>query len=254
MSTQLDIRRKINRITPVPYYYQIVQILREAIQDAGSSESDPLLTLPSEADFCELFEVNRGTIRHALQVLEREGLIYREKGRGTFLRRKRLEIDLAVLCSTTDDLKRRGWQPGAQVISLEQVEPSLHIQRSLSLPEGERTWVFYRLRLANNEPIGLEHYYLPCRPFPEFDRRNLSASLYFTIENNYGLQPRSADQLIRTRLATPQEAALLTITECEPVFEISRTTFDTTGVPLEYLESVWRGDRYDFRIHLHSRD
>jgi len=254
MSRQIFQNRKINRASPIPYYYQIVQILREALRDAEGNAGESDLSLPSEAEFCEMFEVNRGTVRHALQVLEREGLIYREKGRGTFLRRKRLEVDLAVLCSTTEDMRKRGWEPGTQVISLSQDTPSLHIRRSLSLAPEEMVWSLYRLRLANDEPTGLERSFLPCRLYPDLDRHDLTASLYYTLQNAYGMHPHSADQLIRTRGATSEEAALLGIKEQEPVFEVSRTTFDHAGKPLEYLESVWRGDRYDFHVRLFSRE
>jgi GntR family transcriptional regulator len=110
-------RRKIDKGLPVPYYYQIVQILREAIQDLDVSPDGANVEFPSEMELSEYFQVNRGTIRHALQLLEREGLIYREKGRGTFLRRRRVELDLSTLCSTTADLKARGWAPDSRLLS-----------------------------------------------------------------------------------------------------------------------------------------
>ena len=119
--------RRINKDLPVPYYYQIVQVLRESIADIEDKESYDEIQLPSEAELCELFSVNRGTIRHALDMLEHEGLIYREKGRGAFVRRRRVEVDLSYLCSTTDDLKNRGWEPGTEVLSINQVSPRSHI-------------------------------------------------------------------------------------------------------------------------------
>jgi len=85
--------KRINKDLPVPYYYQIVQVLRESIADLEEPDVNKRIALPSEPELSDLFSVNRGTIRHALQVLEREGPREREgnlcpkaqSGNGPFL-------------------------------------------------------------------------------------------------------------------------------------------------------------------------
>ncbi len=245
--------RKINKNLPVPFYYQIVQILREYIKDQDLS-IERQVALPSENELCDLFKVNRGTVRHALEVLEREGLIYREKGRGTFLHRKRLELDLMVLCSTTEDLKARGWEPASQLLGTERVSPHPHVQRLLRLADDQAVWAINRLRLANREPISIQYSFIPEVLTPGLDRQNLMASLYFILQNVYRITLESADQTIRTRAATLEEAKLLGIEEGAPVFDISRVTYDQEQQPVEYLESLWRGDRYDLHVHLQRRE
>jgi GntR family transcriptional regulator len=247
-------RRKIDKGLPVPYYYQIVQILREAIQDLDVSPDGANVEFPSEMELSEYFQVNRGTIRHALQLLEREGLIYREKGRGTFLRRRRVELDLSTLCSTTADLKARGWTPDSQILSLEKISPSLHIQRFLELQPDALVWLVYRLRLADNEPISLQWSYVPVEIAPHLDQEDLSSSLYYILKNSYGVELKSGDQKIRTRPATIEEGRILEIPEGAPVFEISRVTYDQYQRPIEHLDSLWRGDRYDLQVRLYSRE
>lgn len=248
--------RKINRDTPIPYYYQIVQILREVIQDEAASPGSEAgeRLFPSETELSDYFQVNRGTIRHALEVLEREGLIYREKGRGTFLQRKRVDLDLTRLCSTTEDLQSRGWEAASQVLSCALIQPSGHIRRFLGLRDEETVWQVYRLRLANGEPISLQHSYIPARLAPALDQKDLAGSLYYLLKNEYSIELKTADQTIRTRSASPEEARLLGIAECEAIFEISRVSFDQEGRPIEHLDSIWRGDRYDFHVRLFSRD
>lgn len=246
--------RKINRDLPIPYYYQIIQILRELIQDHEVAVEQGEVLFPSETELADFFQVNRGTIRHALEILEREGLIYREKGRGTFLQRRRVELDLTTLCSTTEDLQARGWSPASQLLELARIIPRPHIQRFLDLPEGETVWLIYRLKLADGEPISLQFSYIPTRLAPNLDPKALSGSLYYNLKNEYGIELKTGDQTIRTRVATREEANLLQIAEGDPVFEITRITFDQDGHPVEYLDSLWRGDRYDFRIHLFNRE
>lgn len=245
--------RRINKDLPVPYYYQIVQVLRESIADIEEDEDQKEIPLPSEAELCDLFSVNRGTIRHALDMLEREGLIYREKGRGTFVRRRRVELDLSYLCSTTEDLKNRGWEPATEVISVTQVTPRSHIRSSLNLPETEKVWEVYRKRLANGEPISLQRAFFPASLMPDLVKKDLSDSFFSVWKKFYNIQAKDGEQTIRTRVATSEEAELLQISECDPIFEITRVTFDINGVPFEYLISVWRGDRYDFYVRLSSR-
>lgn len=246
--------RKINRDLPIPYYYQIIQILRELIQDHEIVPEQGEVLFPSETELADFFQVNRGTIRHALEILEREGLIYREKGRGTFLQRRRVELDLTKLCSTTEDLKARGWKPGSQLLGLARIIPRPHIQHVLGLSEGENVWQIYRLRLADGEPISLQWSYIPTRFVPDINSKDLNSSLYYILKNDFGVELKTGEQIIRTRAATLEEAQLLQISEGSPVFEISRVTFDQNGRAVEHLDSLWRGDRYDFRIRLYSRD
>lgn len=245
--------RRINKDLPVPYYFQIVQVLRESIADLKEQEGEERIPLPSETEMSELFSVNRGTIRHALDMLEREGLIYREKGRGTFIRRRRVELDLSYLSSTTDDLKKRGWEPSTEVISINKVFPRSHIRTSLNLEEGEKVWEVYRCRLANNEPISLQRAFLPVHLMEDLVKKDLTSSLFRIWQDEYRIQPRNAEQTIRARIPTSEEAEFLQTTECDPVFEITRVTFDINNTPFEYLISIWRGDRYDFFVRLSTR-
>jgi len=239
----------INKNSPVPYYYQIAQILREAICTQELSQQEDF-SFPSESELCELFQVNRGTIRHALQVLENEGLIYREKGRGTFIRRRRLELDPTTLVSTSEDLRRRGWTPSARLLSLTLRVPQPHIQKVLDLHPQEEVWEIYRLRLANDEPISLQWSYIPQRLAPDLDQKDLAGSLFNILRKDYGIHLQIADQVIHTRLATSEEVALLDMLPGSPLFEISRITYDAQANPVEYLDSLWRGDRYDLRVKL----
>ena len=243
----------INKKLPIPYYYQIVQALRESIADLEEPEVNEKIALPSEPELSNLFSVNRGTIRHALRVLEQEGLIYREKGKGTFVRRRRVEMDLSYLCSTTEDMKRRGWEPSTEVLSVDEVVPRAHIRSRLNLPEGDKVWEIFRSRSANGEPISLQRAFFPVTLMPGLNEKDLSGSFYDIWNNIYHLHPHEGEQTIRTRPATVEEASLLAIDAYAPIFEITRITFDVDGTPIEYLISIWRGDRYDFFVRLSSR-
>lgn len=242
-------RLRINKDIPIPYYYQIAQSLREMIEDADATGQTEL-ALPSELELCRIYDVTRGTVRHALAVLEREGLIFREKGRGSFVKRRRVQLDLTRLCSTTQDMQQRGWVPGTRVLSVRCVPPRPHVQRALDIAEDEPVWEVYRLRTADGEAISLQWAHIPCDITPGLDQHDLSGSLYYTLWNRYGIQLKSADQVIRTRAATLEEADLLEVAEGDPIFAIERTSYDQAGHAVEHLHSLWRGDRYDFQVRL----
>jgi GntR family transcriptional regulator len=241
--------RRIDRALPIPYYYQIAEILRGMIADSRIGP-DTETALPSENELCGLYAVTRATVRHALDLLEREGLVYRRKGKGTFLRR-RVQLDLARLCSTTKDMQARGWVPGTRLLGARLVTASAHIQRQLRIQENPpQVWEIHRLRLADGEPISLQWSYVSCQRAPGLDKHDLAGSLYDTLRAGYGIELRTAEQVIRTRMATDEEALTLSIPAGAPVFVIDRTSFDQAEKPVEHLHALWRGDRYDLQIRL----
>ncbi|MCP4166423.1 MAG: GntR family transcriptional regulator [Chloroflexi bacterium] len=243
---------RINKDLPIPYYYQIAQDLREMIEDIGVDPDSEQreIALPSEIELSTAYQVTRGTVRHALELLEREGLIYREKGRGTFLSRRRVQLDLRRLCSTTEDMKARGWKTSTQVLSVTSLLPSIHMQQQLRIADGDMVWEVNRLRLADGEPLSLQWAYLPCRRTPKLDQLDLTGSLYYALKDQYNIELRTANQVIRARVVSEEEADLLQSIVGDPVFVLHRTSFDQNGQPVEYLNSLWRADRYDLEVQL----
>ena len=246
--------RPIDKGVPIPYYYQIAQSLRAAISDVQVGAAEAEIAVPSEPELCRRFDVSRGVVRQALQHLEREGLVRRERGRGTFVTRRRLGQELTRLCSVTEDLRARGFTPGARLLGVRMVRPPLHIQHALCLREGGEVYEVYRLRLADEEPVSLQWCYTAVKLTPGLDQEDLTGSLWDLYTRRYGLVLAVADQTLRARAATPEEAELLDIDAGDPLVAITRTTYDGSETPVQYLDSLWRGDRYDFTVRLHSRD
>ena len=134
---------------------------------------------------------DRGTVRHALELLEREGLVYREKGRGTFVRRR---VQLEDQRPVFDHRGPAGTPLGARnaLLGITSMIPYSHVQRQLHISAQEQVWEVYRLRLANGEAISLQWSYLPCERLPELDRQDLAGSLYYILKNVYGIELRTA--------------------------------------------------------------
>ena len=109
----------------------------------------------------------------------------------------------------------------------------------------------HRLRLADGEPMSIDTSHLPARRFPGL-RRQLErhASLYETLRTGYGIQLAEAEETIETVLADPHDARLLGVDAGIPLLLLSRHAIDTTGQPVEWAQSWYRGDRYKFITRL----
>ncbi len=238
----------IDKQSRIPYYYQLAEALRQQIRE--SDGEGPMLSLPSEHELAEKHRISRATVRHALDLLEREGLIYKAKGKGTFVARSRAKYELTSLVPTTEDILRRGWQPGTRVLSLQQLDPPPSTAEALELAEGEAVFEIHRLRTADREPICLQWSYIPARQCPDLLEQDLSGSLTQLLEERYGIRLWTAQATLRARLVQPAEARLLEIARNSPVIYIEQTTFTPEGRAIEFLKTVWRSDRYDFVVSL----
>ncbi len=238
----------INKQSRIPYYFQLAEVLRQQIKDAAADGS--MVALPSENELAETYRISRATVRHALDLLEREELIYKAKGKGTFVARTRAKYELTSLVPTTEDILRRGWKPGTQVLSLQRFNPPPAIAAALEIAEGDEVYEIHRLRTADDEPICLQWSYIPARLCPGLHEQDLSVSLTQLLEDRYGIRLWTARATLRARLTQPSEAKLLQIPRNSPVIYIEQNTFSPEGHVVEFLKTVWRSDRYDFVVSL----
>jgi GntR family transcriptional regulator len=238
----------IDKASSIPYYLQLSEILQ---QDLGKRQSPrEVYQLPSENELAAQQGITRATVRRALDVLERDGLIYREKGRGSFAAVRRVEHELTRLVSTTEDMRKRGWALTTQLISVEKVPAPRRVAAALELPEAALCYKLCRLRIVDGEPISIQIPHLPAALCPDLEETDLTQSLYRLLETRYGLRLWTGHETLRARCALPQEESLLDVPECTPVMYMERVTYAVTGQAVEYLEAVWRGDRYDFKVSL----
>lgn len=238
----------INKRSHLPYYYQLASLLREQIQQKENSSTAWLL--PSENELARLHQISRATVRQALGLLEREGLIYTAKGKGTFAAKSRARYQMTALIPTTDDMLRRGWQPQTQLIYANKIETHEPITSALEIAEEAYLFEICRLRLGNGEPVSLQWSYLDAERVPGILEHDLTGSLTHLVEEVYGIRFWSAHEILRARLVTPFEARHLQVPAGSPVIYTEQVTYSPAGQPVEFLQSVWRSDRYDFEFNL----
>ncbi|NLV74144.1 MAG: GntR family transcriptional regulator [Chloroflexi bacterium] len=246
--TFLSALSAIDKSSAVPYYYQLAEILRRQL-DSRASRGE-VLQLPSENELSEHFVLSRATVRHALDILETEGWIYRQKGKGAFAPFRRVQHELTQLVSTTEDMQRRGWPLETRLLSCELLPSPAYAADALEIGQETAIYRLERLRLVDGEPLSLQISHLPASLCPGLEQHAEAGSLYRLLEERYALKLWNAQEVLRARPVSPYEADLLDVREGACTLYIERVTYNTEGIPVEYLESVWRGDRYDFTVHL----
>jgi GntR family transcriptional regulator len=241
--------RTIDPYNFLPKYYQLASILRQKIEDG---EWEPRSPIPSERQLEILYNVSRTTTREAIDHLVRQGYLYREHGRGTFVSPQKLQKGLMELTSFSEDLVKRGIMPGQIILGLEWAIPSPKILQKLELPAGKEVLCIKRIRLGDQTPIGLQTSFLALDRSKEITREELesSGSLYRLLAEKFGIIPSEADETLEVTLATPEEASLLTIEPGSPLLLNERVLFSQTRTPVEYVKILYRGDRYRYYVRL----
>jgi GntR family transcriptional regulator len=239
----------INKSSSNPYYQQLADLLRGEI-NANQPAGGGIYALPSENELAEQHAITRATVRHALDVLEREGRIYRVKGKGAYAASHPVEPQLARLLSTTELMAQQGRPLTTWFISLIQMLAPSHIAAALELGSEENIYELKRLQVVEDIPSSLQAAYLPVRLCPRLEDNDLTESLYRLLEIRYGLRLWTGQETLQARAATQSEARLLQVRPGTPVMYSQRVSYASTGIPVEYLEAVWRGDRYDFTVTL----
>lgn len=239
----------LDRESPIPIFAQIRARLEDAI---ASGTLAPHQRIPSERQLSEHFGVSRMTVRQALDAMAHDRLLYSHAGRGTFIAdRKVIEQPLQHLTSFTQDILGRGMRPSSRVLDGRIVQASFEMARLFGLAPTVEIVRLTRLRLADDEPLAIETVHIPAPYVPGLLDRDLAAeSLYTVLNREYGLSLSGARQTIEAAAPTPEEMGFLAMDAPRPVLKISRLTFDANDRVVEYVRSVYRGDRYHLTVEL----
>jgi len=201
----------------------------------------------SERELAKIHGVSLMTARHALTALEREGLVVRRRGAGTFVAPPKIHFN--KLMSYTEQMSGRGLAVSSKLISLGTIETEQEIAARLSLPATSRLIKVERLRLGGNEPFAIETCYLSADEFADLTRAKLDrASLFSVLEHDYGLQIAHADEEVDATTADAHTARLLGIPVGAAVLRIRQQIYSTKAKPTLYVLGLYRSDRHTLFI------
>jgi GntR family transcriptional regulator len=231
----------------VPKYLQLKRMIEEQVVSGSLA---PHSRVPSERELSEQYGISRMTARRALLELTREGRIYTSVGKGTFVAEPKISQNLQSLTSFSEDMRARGLRPVARVLRRELCPAPAEVGAGLRIAPETPVLCIERLRLADDEPMALERAHFFFSGMEELFRISIDGSLYELLRERFHLLPTEAIQEFEARLATPPEQELLRLGAGDPVLTIARTTLDEARRPFEYVQAIYRADRYRFVARL----
>ena len=231
---------------PIPLHHQVYLDLRSAL-DAGEWRVGD--QLPPERVLADRYGCSLITVRRALGDLARERRIERSRGRGTFVTRPPLDLDLDGTLSFTEEVQHLGHDPSTRVVVARTVPAEAAIADALGIAVGAPVVHLERLRMADGEPLLLEQVFLPEARFPGLLASDLEGgSLYELLANRYDTADVRAREALEPIALPTREAQLLGVEPHRPALLIEGLAFDRAGSPVEFARSYVRGDRTRYYV------
>ena len=229
----------------VPLYYQLADQLRE---DLKKSEFNPNEPLPSENELMSKYNISRGTIREAMRILIRDGLVERRRGIGTFVVPPKIDHATDGITSFSRVMLQTGRRPSAKVLKLETIPAPYHISENLQIPKNTNVVLIKRLRYANGESLMIERSYYREKVGKNLYNEDLTGSIYTMWKTKYNYHLVRSEKTLEVISVESQDAKLLNIPKNSPVVILKRLVFFDHNLPVEYAEDIYRSDRTVFKF------
>ncbi len=231
-----------------PRYQQIAAVLRRRI---AAGDYPPGAQLPTEGQLTDEFAVSRITVRGALDRLTAEGLLRRERGRGTFVAARPIENDLAQLADFAEEMGTAGLETASRVLHHAEEPAAALIAAELGLTPGTAIIRLDRLRLAGGQPLAFDCTYLPLRYGRLLERDSLATETVFhQLETRYGIPLVAGRYAIEATAAAGGIAAALGLPVGTPLLLLHRTLSTSDGTVVYYQQRHYRGDRVRYTLDL----
>lgn len=233
----------INEDNPIPLHLQVKGILKEEIV-TGKYRSK----IPSERELMNRFGVSRTTIREAINHLVNEGLLIKQHGKGTFIRKQKpVQEWLHTLNSLTDTIERFGMKPGSKLLAIKRVT-NHHISKRLGT---DHIYLIKRLRTADDIPIAIERHFVPVELGEKLKSYDLNKiTIYHVMEQDLNIKMYEAEQVITCKEINKEDAEHLQIEDGTNVLFVDRIIRDVQGEIIEYYKSTVKPTMYEFRLKM----
>jgi GntR family transcriptional regulator len=234
--------------SPIPLYFQLKNIIKSKII---SNEFRGQERLPSEAELCSDYNVSRPTIRQALSELEKEGFIYRVRGRGTFVT-DRSGLQQLALKGTIENLIASGRGTKIKILAYKEVSPSPHVAKVLRLKKPQKVFQLELVRFIPKGPFGYSFIYLPPQLGIKVSQNEITETteVITFLEEKMNTRVHRASQTIDVALAKGPVAKNLSIKPNGPALVIEREYYEGNGSILFSSITYYRPELYKYRIEL----
>lgn len=232
----------IDRESGIPYYRQLMDLLRKQIDTGLLQEGQQI---PSEAEMSETYRVNRHTVRQAVSELCRLGELYKIRGRGTFVAKALLdtiEYQLSAKNRFTENVKKLGGTPGTKILQAMEITAPEKVRRLLELQPEETVYFYYAQRFINDRPFVVGQSFLPAKYFPDALPYLSTLQSKSEFYGRYNVICQRTKSTIRAAFPSKEETLLLDIPGNMPVLKVEKLMKSQAGILIEYGVSCYRGD------------
>lgn len=233
-----------------PAYIRVYNALRSKILDGEYTIGD---LLPPEPELEKLFLVSRTTVRRAVEMLSREGLVAAKQGRGTTVLDYHTTQNINQVSSLSETLEQKGVNVYCKNMYINTVAASARVASELQVPPGSPVILIQRLQIADDKPIAIFKNYLIPEMVPDIERYvGKFAHLYDFLEEHYGLLIDAARDRISARSATFEEASMLDVPVGSALIYLVRVCYSGGRiVGSDHCRIL--GSRYEFEIYMNGR-
>ena len=238
----------------IPLYYQLVIIFKRLILNGTLQEGD---ALPSELELCGHFGISRSTVRQAFAALEKEGIVVRKRGKGTFVSKPKLNRRLKNLYSFSEEMKMAGRRVQSKTLAFELLDsPQEDLMSRLNLRSGDKVYKMVCLQIVDKDPMILETVFVPekfCQGLTAQDVEN--KPLYSDIlQGEHGVKAARATETYECTVVDKNEAVLLNCKPNSGAFFVQRVSYTEKDEIFELALMLVRGDKCRYEIELKRDD
>lgn len=236
----------IDKNSSTPLYMQVQNHLVEAIK---SGDYGPGAQVPSELEIASEYGISRMTARKALDNLVSKGILYRRKGKGTYVADSVVSYGLSTMLSFSRTLRARGYDVVTRVLTVDVIPASLEVINHLQLAVDSKVIIIRRLRLIEGQPAAIHTAFLEHAVFAPVLQVDLSQqSLLDTIQSISGNQIAYTKDSVQADLLTADEARLLNVETGSPALRVEGVAYSADAHPTRYSRAVYRGDMFKFEV------
>ena len=229
-----------------PYYVQLTRILSK---DLETNRAEGHL-LPSEAELCAQYSVSRTVVRQALADLEREGLVLKIKGKGTFVTGRKMDTSfIQDTLGFHESMVKAGHVVQSHILKLTTEPCSVETARLLEIGVGEPVVQFDRVRSVDGRPVQVVRASMPAKLFPGLTDLDMTdRSLYQVFRDTYGVRAASGHRGIEAVALARQDADLLGVPRGTPGLRMYSVTRSSDDIVFEHFIAYYRGDSFRFEL------
>jgi DNA-binding GntR family transcriptional regulator len=239
-----QVNKMLKQDISIPLYIQLKESIRSSIMNGELKYGDQI---PTELEFSEEYKISRITVRKAILELVEEGYLVKRQGKGTYVKKRKIERKIVHFLSFSDACRVNGLKPSSIVTKKEIIQPTQRDQKLLQLDEGDALLLIQRVRYAGESPIMLENNYFSYKEYHTLLNEILEGSIYQVLGEKLNIKPTcSGETSLEIVRASEDKMELLNVASGEPLFYLKSIVYDANNRPVHIGKQYIVGDSYKF--------